>query len=176
MIEQHGLPERATRPLVQWLRDDPEGQVRVLQSLLADAAQREAEESTPNWSADYVEIKVKQYLADRADSPLQREKASRASKTSPMVEPATAEAGSATARVILAAKRAMRSLDRAMGARPPGKKALTQIAGELSADDETIRIARQIKPLVDALAAAPGGGHKMARERATQPKEGRGAK
>ena len=179
VIEQHGLPERATRPLVQWLRDDPEGQMKVLQSLLADDALHAAEASaaevaateasTPNWSADYVEIKVKQYLAGR-------EKAGRTSSTAPVAEPAPAEAGSATTRVILAAKRAMRSLDRAMGARSPGKKALTQIAGELSADDETVRIARQIKPLVDALAAAPGGSRKMIRERATQPKKGRGDK
>jgi hypothetical protein len=48
----------------------------------------------------------------------------------------------------------MRSLHRAIGAQTLGRKGLAQITNELLSDDETIEIAKQIKPLVDALAAA----------------------
>ena len=63
-------------------------------------------------------------------------------------------AATSSAKVALAAKRAMRSLQRAIGSKGLGRKGLAQITNELLADEETVEIAQQIKPLVDALAAA----------------------
>ena len=101
----------------------------------------DGEEAAPNWSADHVERVVRQYLADksRAETP---------GKLLPASEQSTG-----SAKVVLATKRAMRSLQRAIGPKSLGKKGLTQIANELAADDETVEMAKQIKPLVDALAA-----------------------
>ena len=48
IIEQYGLPERATRPLVQYLRDDPAGQAQVLEAIISSAAQNE--DGLPDWS------------------------------------------------------------------------------------------------------------------------------
>jgi ParB-like chromosome segregation protein Spo0J len=138
IIEQYSLPERATRPLVQFLRDDPAGQAQVLEAIISGAA--ENEDGAPDWSPARVEEGVRQYLA--------------ASTRSTNPETNTTNAAASSAKVALAAKRAMKSLQRAIGSKGLGRKGLAQITNELLADDETVEMARQIKPLVDALAAA----------------------
>jgi hypothetical protein len=141
IIEQYGLPERATRPLVQYLRDDPAGQAQVLEAIISSAT--ENEDGLPDWSPARVEEGVRQYLAASARS------------ITPETNTAnTPNAATNSAKVALAAKRAMKSLQRAIGSKSLGRKGLSQITNELLADDETVEMARQIKPLVDALAAA----------------------
>jgi ParB-like chromosome segregation protein Spo0J len=142
IIEQYGLPERATRPLVQFLRDDPAGQAQVLESIISGAAQNE--DSTPDWSPSHIEACVMQYLAD-----VERARVGTQTKGVPQED-----AGADNVKLALAAKRAMRSLHRAIGSKTLGRKGLAQITNELLSDDETVEIAKQIKPLVDALAAA----------------------
>ena len=142
LIEQYGLPERATRPLVQFLRDDPAGQAQVLESIISGAAQNE--DSMPDWSPSHIEACVMQYLAD----------AERARVGAQTKNTSHEDAGADGAKLALAAKRAMRSLHRAIGSKTLGRKGLAQITNELLSDEETVEIAKQIKPLVDALAAA----------------------
>jgi ParB-like chromosome segregation protein Spo0J len=142
IIEQHGLAERATRPLVQFLRDDPDGQVTVLQSVVADCTGDEG--VSTRVSAEYVESVVKQYLSSRGKA-LEKGRSAKDALTDserPVYE----------SKLLLATKRAMRSVQRVMGTKPLSKKAILDITKNTAADDEMAKLARQIKPLVDALA------------------------
>jgi hypothetical protein len=149
IIEQYGLPERATRPLVQFLRDDPAGQAQVLESIISGAAQNE--DGLPDWAPAHVEACVMQYLAD-ADA--KRARVGAQTKSVPQEDTGADSAKAHSAKLALAAKRALRSLQRAIGAKTLGRRGLAQITNELLSDDETVEMAKQIKPLVDALAAA----------------------
>jgi hypothetical protein len=148
IIEQHGLAERATRPLVQFLRDDPDGQVTVLQSVVTNCTGEEG--FSVHASAEYVESAVKQYLAAR----------SKAQETKGLTKVAPTDLGQPgyESRLLLATKRAMRSMQRVIGAKPLNKKVMIDITKNAAIDDEMSELARQIKPLVDALASLPSTG------------------
>jgi len=142
MIEQYGLAERATRSLVQFLRDDPQGQVKVLQTVVA--GRDDDEGRSIRVSAEYVESVVKQYLASRA-------RTKEGKGTSKISSNDIGQPGYES-RLLLTTKRAMRSLQRVMGAKPLSKKAIVDITRSASTDSEMAKLARQVKPLVDALA------------------------
>ena len=222
LIEQYRLPERATRPLVQLLRNDPAGQVAVLQALasaqgggsetrkLRDArsagsktkgplGKQEAGSSkqavggqgtrspliphpslpTPDSSsltAEAIEVQAKQYLAGKASGAATAAPAAGTAHdvgTAPTVGSVSA-AGSAHAtvaasgagrpaavaseqlagetRLVLATRRALQSLQRAMGPRGLNQRTIRRIVAQLAADAGMVQQARRIKPLVDALA------------------------
>lgn len=173
LIELHGLPERKVRPLVDFLIDDALGQVTLLRRATALVGDESSPASTDSadeadtgaWSSAKIEAEVRNYIAERdgiitpdpqADAQVEVTSYSRRLPNTASSAPLAAT-DAAWQNATLKARRSLQTLHRnlqnSLGDQDLSAETAPNLARELLTQDPKISaLARQIKPLVDALA------------------------